>query len=260
MQALQQELWSLAGPRVLTHVGDLAWWLHRPPAKRRLWLDGERCVAWAWLHPPGTLDYSVHPDHRNTEDEVLAWFESEAEGDVLKTYVLEGDALDGYERGDLSYTYYVRDLDDLTTPRLPHGFTAHTVGPDDFAARVAVHRAVWAPSRVTEDVYRHVMQTWPYRPDLDCVVEAPNGTFAAYVLCWYDDANRVGELEPVGTHPSFRRQGLGAAACAYALTRLRDAGAERAIVYANEPPARALYESVGFRRHTSALELRRLLP
>src|SRR5262245_42366158 len=258
MQALQQELWRLARLGVLTHIGDLAWWLHRPPAKRRLWLDGERCVAWAWLHRPATLDYSVHPDHRATEPEVVEWFESEAEGDVLTTYVLDGDALDGYEQSGASYTYYVHDLGDLPTIELPHGFTTHTVAHEDFAARVAVHRAVWAPSRVTEDVYRHVMQTWPYRADLDCVVVAPDGTFAAYVLCWYDDANRVGEFEPVGTHPDFRRQGLGAAACAYALSRLRDASAENAIVYANDPAARALYESVGFRRHTRAVELRKL--
>jgi ribosomal protein S18 acetylase RimI-like enzyme len=177
---------------------------------------------------------------------------------VLRTYVLEGDALDGYERSDASYTYYARNVDDLPTLNLPHGFTAHTVGADDYAARVAVHRAVWEPSRVTEDVYRHVMQTWPYRADLDCVVEAQDGTFAAYVLCWYDPANQVGEFEPVGTHPAFRRRGLGAAACAYALARLRDAGAEQAIVYASDPAAHALYESVGFRRHTCAVELRKL--
>jgi ribosomal protein S18 acetylase RimI-like enzyme len=258
MQALQQQLWSLAGPRVLTHVGDLAWWLHRPPAKRRLWLDGERCVAWAWLHAPATLDYSVQFDDRDTEGEVVEWFESEAEGEVLTTYVLEGDALDGYEPSGGSYTYFVRELDNLPAIELPGGFTAHTVAADDFAARVAVHRAAWAPSRLTEDLYRHVMQTWPYRADLDCVVEAPDGTFASYVLCWYDDANRVGELEPMGTHPDFRRQGLGAAVCAYALTRLRAAGAEQAIVYADDPAARALYESVGFRRHTRAVELRKL--
>ena len=49
---------------------------------------------------------------------------------------------------------------------------------------------------------------WPYRADLDCVVEAPDGSLVAYCLAWLDDANRVGELEPVGTHPDYRRRGL----------------------------------------------------
>jgi ribosomal protein S18 acetylase RimI-like enzyme len=114
---------------------------------------------------------------------------------------------------------------------------------------------------VTEETYRDVMRTWPYRPDIDCVLEAPDGSFAAYVLCWYDDANRVGEFEPVGTHQNYRRRGFGAAVCRYALHRLREEGGRQAIVYASGEPdqrqASALYESVGFRRHTRMLELRR---
>jgi ribosomal protein S18 acetylase RimI-like enzyme len=113
---------------------------------------------------------------------------------------------------------------------------------------------------LTEDRYRRVTQAWPYRTDLDCVVEAPDGSFAAYVLCWYDDVNGVGEFEPVGTHPDYRRRGLGAAVCRYALIRLREEGARQAIVYAGgrdeDERSRALYESVGFRLLTRSLEHR----
>ncbi len=45
--------------------------------------------------------------------------------------------------------------------------------PGDLAERVAIHRDVWAPSRVTEESYANVMAAWPYRASLDCVVEAP---------------------------------------------------------------------------------------
>ncbi|MGZ8701179.1 MAG: GNAT family N-acetyltransferase [Gaiellaceae bacterium] len=278
MQALQQELWALEGPRVQTHVGDLAWWLHRGPEeawRRRLWLDGERCVAWAWFRPPAALDYEVHRQHRGgaLHREVLAWFESSAESHALTTFALEDDEewlamLDecGYERPDpyTWYAYHVQELLDgeLPEPVVPKGFTLRTVrGAADFHERVAVHRAVWAPSRLTEEGYRKVMQAWPYRSDLDCVVEAPDGTFAAYVLCWYDEDNGVGEFEPVGTHPDYRRRGLGAAVCRYALRRLREEGARQAIVYAGgrdeDERSRALYESVGFRRHTRAIEFRK---
>ena len=270
MQSLQQELWAREGPRVATHVGDLAWRLHREDLawKRQLWFDGERCVAWAWLERPASLDYEVHPDvrealHRN----VLGWFESEAEGDTLTAYAFEPNRLAawGYVRPEPYkwYAYHVRELErGPPEPAVPDGFTLRTVGGDDFRKRVDIHRAVWAPSRVTEAVYRRVTQAWPYRPDLDCVVEAPDGSFAAYVLCWYDDVNRVGELEPVGTHPDYRRRGLGAAVCTYALQRLHEAGAQQAIVYAGgrdqDAPARALYESIGFRRHARVVELRKI--
>ncbi|MDQ2966992.1 MAG: GNAT family N-acetyltransferase [Actinomycetota bacterium] len=277
MQALQQELWALEGPRVLTHAGDLAWWLHRGPEedwRRRLWLDGDRCVAWAWLWPPASLDSEVHRDHRGgaLHREVLAWFESSTDSDALGTYALESDddclailGECGYTRPDpyTWYAYHVQDLDrERPEPVVPEGFTLRTVRNEaDFHQRVAVHRAVWAPSRLTEESYRKVMRAWPYRSDLDCVVEAADGTFAAYVLCWYDDDNRVGEFEPVGTHPDYRRRGLGAAVCTYALRRLQEEGARQAIVYAEgrdeDEPSRALYESVGFHLHTRAIEFRK---
>jgi ribosomal protein S18 acetylase RimI-like enzyme len=269
MQALQQALWARNGPDVQAHVGDLAWWLHRE-AKQQLWLDGDRCVAWARLTRPATLDYDV--DSPGLHRHVLAWFESQAEGDTLTTYAhesnpewLEALSTAGYERPDPYgwYAYQVRELDgELPTPAVPEGFTLRTVdGEEDFRKRVEVHRAVWAPSRVTEDVYRRVTQAWPYRADLDCVLEAPDGTFASYVLCWYDDANQVGEFEPMGTHPDYRRQGLGAAICRYGLQRLQAVGARQAVVYAGggdeNAGARALYESVGFRRHARVVELRK---
>jgi len=281
MQALQQELWALDGPRVNAHVGDLAWWatMHagrEPEWERRLWLEGDRCVAWAWLKRPASLDYEVHSAHRGgaLHHDVLDWFEAEAEGDgALSTYVMDGDEAwlrvlgeRGYVEPEPAtwYAYHVRDLDDMPAlPELPDGYSYRTVtGEADLRDRVDVHRAAWEPSRVTEESYRNVMQTWPYRRDLDCVVQAPDGTFASYALCWYDDANAVGELEPVGTHPDHRRLGLGAAACLFALSRLREVGGRHGIVYAGgrdeDAPARALYESIGFRRHTRVVQVQRL--
>jgi len=279
MQSLQQELWALDGERTHTHVGDLAWWVtmhvgREDEWKRRLWLDGDRCLAWAWLDRPASLDYEVHRDHRGgaLHEEVLDWFEAEAEDSVLEAWVMDGDegslellARRGFMQPDPYkwYAYYVRELDaPVAQPSVPDGFRLRTVNDGgDLHERVEVHRAAWEPSRVTEESYRNVMSTWPYRPELDCVLETPDGTFAAYVLCWYDDANRVGELEPVGTHSEHRRRGFGAAVCTYALHRLQEEGARKAIVYAGgrdeDHRARALYESVGFRRHTRMTELRK---
>lgn len=266
MQTLQQELWALEGPLVKTHIGDLAWWLTRPQGKLGLWLDGDRCVAWAWLHPPATLDYEVHPDYRESAlpGDMLAWLGQEGEGNVLTTYAFESDGdgiaflqAKGYERPSPSrwYAFHLCELDEAEQVDLPEGFQFRTVdSEEDFRKRVALHQAVWAPSRLTEESYRRITHTWPYRADLDCFAEARDGRFASYVLCWYDDANRVGLFEPVGTHPDFRRMGLGAAVCRYALGRLREAGATRALVLAAAEPAVALYESVGFRRYARLVE------
>ena len=87
--------------------------------------------------------------------------------------------------------------------------------------------------------YRSIMETWPYRHDLDQVVEAPDGTLAASALGWYDEVNRVGLLEPVGTDPRHGRRGLGAAVSSPACGRCaRPARPERWCARAATPPDR----------------------
>jgi ribosomal protein S18 acetylase RimI-like enzyme len=134
---------------------------------------------------------------------------------------------------------------------LPDGFAVrHVRGEEDLARRVAVHRAAFDPSRVTEASYRNIMRSATHRAELDVVAEAPDGSFASYCLCWYDEGNRVGEFEPVGTHPDYQRRGLATAVCSQALRRLRDLGAETAIVYYSWDGAGDLYRSLGFREIT----------
>lgn len=69
--------------------------------------------------------------------------------------------------------------------------------------------------------------------------------------------NGVGEFEPVGTHPSYQRRGLGRAICSHALGRLHEEGARRAIVYAATDETCTFYEAIGFRRHTTVREVRK---
>lgn len=113
------------------------------------------------------------------------------------------------------------------------------------------------PSRFTESSFAHVRAEWPYRESLDCVIEAPDGRFVAYCLCWADDENRIGEFEPVGVRGAFRRRGLGRAVCSIALRRLHEEGGRQAIVYCADKGACALYESLGFRTHASLIEYAR---
>jgi ribosomal protein S18 acetylase RimI-like enzyme len=259
MQQLAVEQRRLLGPRAPWHVGDVAWGLRQHEGREsewtfRLWRDGERVVAWSWLKGvAGQLEADVRDDRRDLLDEILA------EPDARTAFAFEDDdeqraalARHGFARPGERLHFLVRELVEQPTPAPPPpGFRCRTVEPADVAERVAVHRDIWAPSRVTESSYRNVMAEWPYRSSLDCVVEAPDGRFAAYCLMWPDDANRVGELEPVGVREEFRRRGLGAAVCTFALRRLHEEGGRQAIVYCESEPARALYESIGFRIHAT---------
>jgi ribosomal protein S18 acetylase RimI-like enzyme len=278
MQALVTTAWQARGPKVEHHVGGLAWARYQHVGREhewrfRLWEDGGEVVAWAWLSLPQTLDYQLHPDRPELLRDVLDWFESEAdEGEPLVTSALPEDEAAvvelerrGYEAvtGEPWMAHLIRPLDAPVPERsLPAGFSLRTVrGEEDVAARVAVHRAAFHPSRVTAESYRNVMRGDPYRADLDCVVEAPDGSFASYCLAWLDAAVGVGELEPVGTHPDYERRGLASAVCCFALRRLAELGATAAIVAPrgddDYPAPKKLYESIGFRQHTRSQAYRK---
>jgi ribosomal protein S18 acetylase RimI-like enzyme len=116
---------------------------------------------------------------------------------------------------------------------------------------------------MTAERYARVMSAAPtYRPELDIVAVAPDGTFGAFVLCWYDEASRVGLLEPVGTHADHRRLGLASAVCNEALRRLRARGAERASVLSNgdNDASMNLYRSLGFVEVMRSVEWEKRVP
>jgi ribosomal protein S18 acetylase RimI-like enzyme len=262
MQQLALEQRRLLGPRAAWHVGDVAWELRQHEGREnewkiRLWVEDGRVVAWSWLKQDGRdhLEHDVHPDYLHLLDEILA------EPAARVAFAYEDDAemraalaRHGFRRPGDAMHYLVRDLDEPPElPEVPDGFRYRTVTSADVPERVAIHREVWSPSRVTESSFAQVRAEWPYRESLDCVIEAPDGRFASYCLCWPDDEHRVGEFEPVGTRAEFRRRGLGAAVCTFALQRLFEEGGRQAIVYCATPPACALYQSVGFRIHASLI-------
>ena len=271
MQRLVSESWRRAKPRVAPHVGDLDWWMWQfenpdPTKEIRLWFDGDELVGWAWLTPPASLGYHIHPDRGDALlGRMLDWLadcaKERGDANELSTWALEHEVSrvallqrNGYRRTEQHFVHTLRRLDgEVVAPVLADGFVVRPIGgEEELGARVAVHRAAFAPSRVTEQSYRNVMRSNTYRPDLDMVVVAPDGTFAAFCLCWFDEQNRVGELEPVGTHPRYRRMGVARAASLAALARLKALGGDAAIVYQSggDDVAARLYGSLAFREIT----------
>jgi len=272
MQAVTAETWRAVGSRAQLHVGDLAWMRYQHAGREqewrvRLWQRDGRDVAWAWLRlPVSTLLWCIRPDLCEALfDEVLDWA-GEPGVEVKSTAETAIAILErrGYRVDPEAKVLASHDRAVANEPAVsvPEGFRLRTVEPTDFAARVELHRIVWDPSRVTEQSYRDVQAAWPYRADLVCVVEAPDGRLVSYCHAWLDPDNQVGEFEPVGTHPDFRRLGLGSAVCRFALGRLEEEGATAALVYAiagdpENPGPKALYESLGFVETSRILRYRR---
>jgi GNAT superfamily N-acetyltransferase len=137
---------------------------------------------------------------------------------------------------------------------LPDGYRIRSLcGPEEFDARVALHRAAFPASRLNVAKYERLLTVPHYRLEDDLVVETSDGSLAAFALCWYDPDGRVGELEPVGTHPDHQRRGLSRAVVTAAVRRLFQRGADRVQAYSDqaESAPEALYGSVGFECHAT---------
>lgn len=261
------------------HVGDLTWRFHLlsyradPRARIRLWQDGDRLVGFAVHGDDGSFDWQLHPEFawQGIEGEMLAWADASARqtGDDrdLPCGSLETDGrriafleAAGYRRAGESMVHLTRSLErQAEPPRPPSGFAVRALAGDgEVPSRAEAHRQAFHPSRVTDEGYRALMRLPGYERALDVVVASPGGDVAAFALVWLDEANRIGEFEPVGTRPGFRRMGLARAALLEGLRRMRDRGADRAIVYA-EPagPAAGLYAAVGFEPGNVEWEYRR---
>ncbi|HEY7397928.1 MAG TPA: GNAT family N-acetyltransferase [Gaiellaceae bacterium] len=254
---LEQEL-SRSDPATVGHgFGQIAFWsaqLTRDDWEARLWFDDEELAGWGWLS--GTeLEAEVRPTRRELLEEILDWGRPETmiarpdDADLVARLCARGLVHDPHAPWWRSNE---RSLGRVEVPRVPAGYALRTMAEGvDTESRSACHRAAFHPSRFTDATYGVVRAAWPYRADLDCVVVAPDGSVAAYALAWLDDANAVGELEPVGTHPDHQRRGLGRAVCLFALERLREQGATTALVACRgdraDPVACRLYESIGFR-------------
>ncbi len=262
------------------HVGLLAWDFfmvacHLDPRQHiRLWHgpDG-RLIGYAILGEDPSLDWQVLPEHEwsGIEDEALAWAEElvaalrrhdpakwsgplgcgARQDDARRIAFLEQQ---GFRfSGEFAEVNMMRSLDGaIPEAVLPEGYRVRSLAETgEVAERAAAYREVWQPwtvGNIDEDDYAAAMQMPGYCRDLDVLAVAPDGVIAAYVNCWLDPVNRIGDFGPVGARPAYRRRGLTRAVLLEGMRRLQAAGMDRVCVSTgvSNTAARLLYESVGF--------------
>lgn len=268
---LMSAAWRSGAADVGESPAAIEWWyaLSFPDAlgdHLRLWSDGDRPVAWSWHEPP---DIETHVWTGDAETDtavyrslIVAILEEAGDGEVA-AFAAEDDTasigiLDehGFQPEGRRLSQWQRRASDgpITASPVPAGYRIRGLrGPDEFPARVALHRAAFPPSRLTVEKYERLLTVPHYRLADDRVVEAPDGRLVAFALGWLDPVGRVGEFEPIGTHPDHQRRGLSRALVTSGLQRFFDAGARIVQVYSDvaEAPAEALYQATGFHRRAS---------
>ncbi len=259
--------WQSGSRLVAATPAAVEWWyvVSGDPLRDhlRLWEADGTPVAWSWLED-GELEWHVWTGDVAVDQTVLRAIVEAAmvasAGRTVGTWSAEDDGATmalfdalGFrpEGRRLSQWQWHADESAQASASLPDGYRIRGLdGPSEFEARVALHHLAFPASRLTAARYERVTEVPHYRFEDDLVVEAPDGSLAAYALGWWDPVGRVAEFEPVGTHPDHQRRGLARALLEHGLRRFFDRGATIVQVYsdASAAPAEALYEAVGFHR------------
>jgi mycothiol synthase len=145
--------------------------------------------------------------------------------------------------------YFVRSLaDKLQPPDLPPGYTLRPLEQRD---GVEVYQSLYGFTKVNPQHQKELLASDEYCHQ---VVVNPQGDLVAYGECsvcraeWHRTSQRIGWIEFVGTRPEHKNKGLGRAALLAGLARLKEWGANTAILVTvnTNTPAISLYHKTGF--------------
>ncbi len=271
-----------AAPAENLHLCDLPYrfssWAFDDPGNARLWFDSSNgLVAWAVMQSPfWSIDCVLAPGsppslHRQVLDwadqrarELLntpfghpCWFinvySSQAEHiQDLEAFGFSNQAGAGADSWSKVFMERPASLP-VKDFRIPPGFSVRPLlGEAEVPAYVELHRTVFESRSMTEEWRSRILNRPGYRPDLDLVAVAPDDRLAAFCVAWihqFPGEQSIGQIEPLGCHPDFRRYALGRLVLVEAMRRLQAAGASRFFVETDNyrSTAFALYESLGFK-------------
>jgi ribosomal protein S18 acetylase RimI-like enzyme len=212
----------------------------------RIWKQDGKVVGFAFVDEWNNLWFDAEPGFDRLDDlegEIIAWGAAcmkkrNAEtasantldctcgaGHVHRRELLEKH---GFELAEVRTLHYSRSLNEpLVEHPLPAGFTIRCVkGECEVEDLVALHRAAFGTNNMDVEYRLAIMRAPQYIPELDLVAVAPNGELAAFCICGFEDpALPIGYTDPIGTHPHYRRIGLGKAIVTAGLSALKSLGA-----------------------------------
>jgi GNAT superfamily N-acetyltransferase len=264
--ALVGRSWAGGGPAAISHPGGLQWWLRRtgrPGFEVAVLTDDDELVGMT-LRDQSDVIVQTDTAHAGDRADLLVWSEERAresaEAEIFVSMWQDDDDLRevvarrGYEPTERYGYELVNELSaGPSAPQLPRGFEMLSLTPAAADAYVALHRAAWsrptAPSSYDRRQHDAVTAMPDFRYDMVPVVRAADGTLAAYCMSWWDERSASVEIEPLGTHPDYRRMGLARAIVHEVARRAWGLHARYVLVWGGTayPEAKALYLSAGMR-------------
>jgi mycothiol synthase len=163
----------------------------------------------------------------------------------------------GFDRQAGGAFHLERSLaDPIPPPQLPAGFVIRPIrGEVEAEDWIRLHRIALGTESLTTEYKLAMMRTPYYNPEMDLLAVAPDGSLAAYCVCFINveentlTGQRNGYTDPIATHPDFRRQGLARGLMLTGMALLKDHGMDKACLGTDSQNTAMLHAagSVGFR-------------
>jgi GNAT superfamily N-acetyltransferase len=207
----------------------------------RIWLDNNQPVGWAYVDEFNNLWWELDRQYEERlGEEIVGWGESCIHKKLAnkKAGALDASCRDddgerisflrrhGFSQTEETTVRMTRDLSlPIPEPGLPQGFAIRSIAGKQEAGRVArMHRAAFGTDYMTTEKRLAIMSTSEYDPSLDLIVVAPDGKIAANCICSVNEISRVGNTDPIMTHPRFQHLGLARALLLTGLRLLKERG------------------------------------
>jgi ribosomal protein S18 acetylase RimI-like enzyme len=176
------------------------------------------------------IDYQ----HRYLESEMLGWAERNWAGDKaqIDTMVYDWDLERqnllkerGYKKLGAIEDVRIYDLARLyPPPNLLPGFQITSLAEyGDPQARIDLENSIWGVS-LDDAWFRGKSSAPSYSPHWDLIAVSSDGKLAAQSLVWIYPMNQTAEIDPLGTHPDYRKQGLARALVLESFKRMQASG------------------------------------
>lgn len=230
--------------------------------------------------PESALNYYLHThsEYRFLDEEIVQWIVNKGnqvkqknQDAKINIFAIGTDEILNEQLSNQGFRnlglYAYNRTRPLTQPdpeyTLPNGFKIrHVEGIVDYPNVLEVLGSVFPHcKKMTEKRFKLFTSASFYQKDLDLVVVAPDETFAAFCTVRLDPESRIGEFEPVGTHPNYRKLGLGKALLCEGLQRLRKYDPTMVCISgaATTEAANRLYDSIGFTEKVEVLQWQKVV-
>ncbi|OLS26908.1 MAG: hypothetical protein HeimC3_06650 [Candidatus Heimdallarchaeota archaeon LC_3] len=212
----------------------------------------------------------IHPEYEYLLTEMVEWIVDHfgsIKDDLKKEQKLIIVCLDGYKpleeilrnqgfEKTSNYGYLrFRDINEpIHQYSIPEGYSIRSFkGKEEYGSYTEAIRKTFGHGEFfNSEVVESINSNTYYNPELDLIIEAPNGEIAAFCTFRMDPKNRITELEPLGTLPNYKKLGLGKAILGEGYKRLKKYNPTLLYIggAADTSGANRLYDSTGFTKKT----------